>query len=156
MIVAQSLSLPVIGPLLTLTAITAMLGVLLNLFLGLSRVLLGLSRRGDVPGFISRINPVTQSPVTAVWITCVIIGLLVLSGDVVFTWSFSAFTVLIYYSITNLSALFLPANLRLYPRIMPVLGLFGSLFLAFWIDPVILLIGAGVIGAGLVWHWVVR
>ncbi|PWN06656.1 APC family permease [Rhodohalobacter mucosus] len=156
MIVAQSLSLPVIGPVLTITAITAMLGVLLNLFLGLSRVLLGMARRGDVPGFISRINPVTQSPVVAVWVTCIIIGLLVLSGDVVFTWSFSAFTVLIYYSITNLTALFLPEELRLYPRIIPVLGLFGCLFLAFWIDPTILLLGAGVIGVGLVWHWVIK
>lgn len=156
MIVAQSLSLPVIGPVMTFTAITAMLGVLLNLFLGLSRVLLGMARRGDVPGFISRINPVSQSPVAAVWITCAIIGLLVLSGDVVFTWSFSAFTVLIYYSITNLSALFLPEELRLYPRIIPVLGLFGCLFLAFWIDPMILLLGVGVIAVGLVWHWVVR
>lgn len=156
MIVAQSLSLPVIGPVMTITAITAMLGVLLNLFLGLSRVLLGMARREDVPGFISRIKPGTQSPVAAVWITCIIIGLLVLSGDVVFTWSFSAFTVLIYYSITNLSALFLPEELRLYPRIIPVLGLFGCLFLAFWIDPIILLLGVGVIGIGLVWHWVVR
>jgi len=80
----------------------------------------------------------------------------VLSGDVVFTWSFSAFTVLIYYSITNLSALLMPADLRLYPRFIPVMGLFGCLFLAFWIDPKILLLGVGVIGVGLVWHWVAR
>lgn len=156
MVVAQALSVPVIGPVITMAAITAMLGVLLNLILGLSRVLLGMARRRDVPHFIARINPNTQSPVAAVWVTGIIIGLLVLSGDVVFTWSFSAFTVLIYYSITNLSALFLPEELRLYSRIVPALGLFGCLFLAFWIDPKILLLGAGVIAAGLVWHGVSR
>jgi len=156
MVVAQVLSVPLIGPVVTIAAITAMLGVLLNLILGLSRVMLGMARRKDIPNSIARINPETQSPAVAVWITGAIIGLLVLSGDVVFTWSFSAFTVLIYYSITNLSALLMPADLRLYPRFIPVMGLFGCLFLAFWIDPKILLLGVGVIGVGLVWHWVAR
>ena len=156
MVVAQALSVPVIGPVITIAAITAMLGVLLNLILGLSRVLLGMARRKDIPHSISRINPNTKSPVFAVWITGAIIGLLVLSGDVVFTWSFSAFTVLIYYSITNLSALFMPPELHLYPRIIPVMGLLGCIFLAFWIDPKILLLGVGVIGIGLVWHWFVK
>jgi len=130
------------------------MGVLLNLILGLSRVLLGMARRRDVPEILSRINPKTQSPVPAVLVTSVIIGLLVLSGDVVFTWSFSAFTVLIYYSITNLSALIMPAELRIYPRIIPVLGLFGCLFLAFWIEPKIWISGLVLIGVGLIWHTV--
>ena len=154
MMVAQALSVPVIGPVITIAAITAMLGVLLNLILGLSRVLLGMARRRDVPGILARINPKTQSPVPAVLVTSVIIGLLVLSGDVVFTWSFSAFTVLIYYSITNLSALMMPAELRIYPRIIPVLGLFGCLFLAFWIEPKIWISGLVLIGIGLIWHTV--
>lgn len=36
-------------------------------------------------------------------------------GDVRVTWSFSAFTVLIYYAITNLAALYIPAEKRLFP-----------------------------------------
>ncbi len=155
MIAAQALSLPVIGTAITIAAITAMLGVLLNLLLGLSRVMLGMARRRDVPHGLAKINPENQSPATAVWVTGGIIGLLVLSGDVVFTWSFSAFTVLIYYAITNLSALFLPADLRLYPRVIPALGLFGCLFLAFWIDPKIWLFGILLIIVGLAWHAVV-
>jgi basic amino acid/polyamine antiporter, APA family len=155
MMVAQALSVPVIGPVITVAAITAMLGVLLNLILGLSRVLLGMARRRDVPHALSSINPKTQSPAAAVWATSGIIALLVMSGDVVFTWSFSAFTVLIYYSITNLSALFLPEEYRLYPRIIPVMGLAGCLFLAFWIEPRILMLGAAVIFAGLIWHGIV-
>lgn len=156
MVVAQALSLPYIGPVITIAAITAMIGVLLNLILGLSRVLLGMARRRDVPFAFSKINPKTQSPVTSVWVTAAIIGLLVLSGDVVFTWSFSAFTVLIYYSITNLSAFMMPSDLRLYPRWVPAMGLFGCLFLAVWINPKILFLGVAVIGVGLVWHWFVK
>ena len=152
MMVAQALSLPVIGPVITIAAITAMLGVLLNLLLGLSRVMLGMARRRDLPHSLATINPENQSPAIAVWVTGILIGLLVISGDVVFTWSFSAFTVLIYYAITNLAALFLPEDLRLYPRIIPVLGLFGCLFLAFFIDPNIWMLGLAVILAGFAWH----
>jgi len=152
MVVAESLSLPFIGPVITITAITAMLGVLLNLLLGLSRVMLGMARRRDLPHNLATINRKNQSPSAAVWATGGIIGLLVLSGDVVFTWSFSAFTVLIYYSITNLSALVMPEELRLYPRIIPVSGLFGCLFLAFWIKPAIWLPGLALILIGIVWH----
>ncbi len=156
MMVAEVLSVPVIGPVITIAAITAMLGVLLNLILGLSRVMLGMARRRDLPHALSRIHPDSKSPVAAVWITGAVIGLLVLSGDVVFTWSFSAFTVLIYYAITNLSALYLPTEQRLYPRWIPVSGLFGCLFLAFWIDPGIWISGLLLIGIGLIWHTIAR
>lgn len=152
MMVAQALSVPYIGPVVTFAAVTAMLGVLLNLILGLSRVMLSMGRRRDLPEKLAAVNPDTQSPANAVWATGLVIGLLVLSGDVVFTWSFSAFTVLIYYAITNLSALMMPARLRLYPRWVPALGLSGCLFLAFWIDPRIWLPGLALLGAGLVWH----
>ena len=152
MIVAQALSVPFIGPVISFAAITAMLGVLLNLLLGLSRVMLGMARRKDLPHTLVSIKPETKSPVAAVWATALIIGLLVLSGDVVFTWSFSAFTVLIYYAITNLSAFMLPPELRLYPRIIPALGLFGCLFLAFWIEPAIWGSGLAILGVGLIWH----
>lgn len=155
MVVAQALSLPVIGPVVTFAAVTAMLGVLLNLLLGLSRVMLGMARRRDLPQKLAAVNEKNQSPVAAVWVTGAIIGLLVLSGDVVFTWSFSAFTVLIYYSITNLSALVMPAELRLYPRFVPAFGLFGCLFLAFWIEPGIWIPGLLLIAAGIIWHTVV-
>lgn len=154
MMVAQTLSVPVIGPVITFAAITAMLGVLLNLLLGLSRVMLSMGRRLDLPGALSKVNPDTQSPAVAVWVTGGIIGMLVLSGDVVFTWSFSAFTVLIYYAITNLSAFMMPSNLRLYNRWIPASGLFGCLFLAFWIEPTYWISGLLMLGIGLIWHTV--
>lgn len=136
----------------SIAAVTAMTGVLLNLILGLSRVILGMARRGDLPGFMEQVKAESGSPVAAVWVTGGVIGLLVMSGDITFTWSFSAFTVLIYYAITNLSALMLPAGKRLYPRWIPALGLLCCLSLAFWIDPQIWLTGLSLIAAGLLWH----
>ncbi len=151
MVVAQAVNVPGVGFIVSVAAITAMLGVLLNLILGISRVILAMARRGDLPGKLSEINR-NQSPVYAVIKTGVIIGIFVLTGDVALTWSFSAFTVLIYYSITNLSALFLSADQRLYPRIIPIMGLFGCLFLAFWVEPAIWITGLALLGAGLIWH----
>ncbi|MDZ7773175.1 MAG: APC family permease [Balneolaceae bacterium] len=154
MMVAQVLSVPVIGPVITLAAITAMMGVLLNLILGLSRVILSMARRSDLPGSLAYIDSGTKSPMYAVWMTGAIIGILVLSGDVVFTWSFSAFTVLIYYAITNLSAFVMPEELRLYPRWIPAMGLLGCLFLTIWIEPQIFITGIALIAIGLLWHFI--
>ncbi len=93
-------------------AVTAMLGVLLNLILGLSRVWLAMARRGDAPRGLAYIAE-GGSPRRAVLLTGVLVGGLSLSGSVRLTWSFSAFTVLVYYALTNLAALRLPPGLTL-------------------------------------------
>jgi len=49
-IAARSFGIPGSAQILGLGAIAAMLGVLLNLILGLSRVLLAMGRRRDMPG----------------------------------------------------------------------------------------------------------
>ncbi len=137
-------------------AITAMLGVLLNLVLGLSRVLLAMGRRGDMPSATARINPEGTTPTVAVPVMGAVIALLVLIGDVRTTWTFSAFTVLIYYSITNLAALRLPADDRRFPQWISVGGLVACLFLAFWVDPVVWLAGLGLLAVGFVARSAVR
>jgi APA family basic amino acid/polyamine antiporter len=155
-VAARSFGVPGASAILAVGAITAMLGVLLNLILGLSRVLLAMGRRGDMPKATARINPITSTPALAVMVVAGIIALLALTGSVRTTWSFSAFTVLIYYAITNLSALRLPPQDRLYPRWIAWTGLAACLFLAFWVEPIIWLVGLGLIGAGLVWHSVAQ
>lgn len=150
--VAELITLPGVGLIVSIAAITAMVGVLLNLLLGISRVILAMARRRDLPHRLSAIRTSNSSPVAAVAVTGAIIALFVLTGDVIFTWSFSAFTVLIYYAITNLSAFMLPVENRLYPRAVPVAGFCGCLFLAFWIEPKIWILGLALLAIGLVWH----
>ena len=133
-------------------AMTAMLGVLLNLILGLSRVLLAMGRRGDMPRAVSRLDPAGATPWVAVIVVGAIIIALTLVGDVKTTWSFSAFTVLIYYAITNLAALFLPDADRLYGRWLAWAGLAACLFLAFWVEPRIWATGLGILGVGMIWR----
>jgi len=50
------------------------------------------------------------------------------------------------------AALQLTAEQRMFPRIIPILGVVGSLGLAFWVKPAIWLTGLGLILAGLDWH----
>ena len=155
-IAAQQFNVPVVAQVVAVGAITAMLGVLLNLILGLSRVLLAMGRRHDMPAATARINAGNTTPYVAVIVIGVFIGVLVLTGNVKTTWSFSAFTVLIYYAITNLSALRLSDAERLYPRWISWAGLAACLFLAFWVETHIWLLGLGMIVVGLVWHTVAR
>lgn len=151
-VAAEQFALPYAPQLLALGAITAMLGVLLNLLLGLSRMLLAMARRGDMPHTFTRLNSTQTTPTRSVLAVAAFIGLLVLIGDVRVTWSFSAFTVLVYYALTNLAALQLSADQRLYPRWIAIVGLVACLFLAFWVNVTTLLFGLLLIGLGLGWH----
>jgi len=155
-VVAEAFTIPEVRYLVAVAAVTAMLGVLLNLLLGLSRVLLAMARRGDMPPALASIDERHASPRLAVIVTGAAIAGLTLIGSVKTTWSFSAFTVLVYYAITNLAALKLPPEHRRYPRWIPALGLASCLGLAFWVDAVIWLVGLGLIAAGLVWKLFAR
>jgi basic amino acid/polyamine antiporter, APA family len=132
--------------LVALGAMTAMLGVLLNLLLGLSRVVLAMGRRGDMP---ARTASVTVSVVAV----GSLIAMLAATGNVKTTWTFSAFTVLVYYAVTNLAATRLSDDERLYSRAWAWLGLLACLALAFAIEWQVWTVGLGILGVGLAWHW---
>jgi APA family basic amino acid/polyamine antiporter len=126
-------------------AVTAMLGALLNLVLGLSRVWLAMGRRRDMPGGLALLN-VRSAPVNAVIAAAVPVALVALIGDVSVAWSFAAFNVLLYYGITNLSALALDRR-----RWTAWLGLGSCVSLSFFVPLVVWMIGAALIGVGLIW-----
>jgi len=151
-IVSQSITVPSLPTIVSIGAVTAMLGVLLNLILGLSRVFLAMGRRKDLPAMFAHINAQGTTPTVAVWGTAGLIALIVLvAGDIRVAWSFSAINVLIYYGITNLSALQLQRDERMFPRWVTILGLVMCLFLTFWISVsvygvviILLIIGLGI------------
>ncbi len=158
-ILARRLAPPEFAPLtagiIAVGAVSALAGVLLNLVLGLSRVLLGMARRGDMPGALAQLSDDSRGeaqPHRAVWAVGVFIAGLTLAGDVKLTWSFSAFTVLVYYAITNLAALFLPQDARRYPRFVSAFGLIVCLGLAAFVDWRMMAAGAGVLVAALMFR----
>src|SRR5690606_3896542 len=130
-VIARGFDIPGIAWLIAVGAVTAMLGVLLNLLLGLSRVVLAMARPGDMPALFAHVDDKPSSPVAAVLLVGGIIAGLAAFGSVKTTWSFSAFTVLVYYALTNLAALRPPPEARLYPRWIPAAGLVCCLGLTF-------------------------
>ena len=131
--------------LVAIGAMTAMLGVLLNLLLGLSRVLLAMGRRGDMPRATANVS-------VAVVVTGIAIAALAATGKVKTTWTFSAFTVLVYYAVTNAAALRLGNDERLYSRWWAWVGLVACLLLAFAVGWRVWLTGTGLLAIGLAWH----
>jgi len=153
--VAAVLSMPGVVWIVGVAAITAMLGVLLNLILGLSRVLLAMGRRADMPSAVARLDALGHTPYVSVIVIGAVVLVLASIGSVETTWSFSAFTVLVYYAITNMAALRLPASDRRYPRLFSWLGLGGCLGLAFWVDVNVWLAGLAVLALGIAWRAVI-
>jgi APA family basic amino acid/polyamine antiporter len=152
--VARALGPPLLPGLVALGAVAAMLGVLLNLLLGLSRMALAMGRRGELPPVLGRLSAKGDAPAAAVIAVGAIVAGLTLLGDVETTWAFSAFTILVYYAITNLAALRLPKAQRLYPPVVAWAGLAGCAFLAVWVPRGIWLPGLALIAAGLAWRLV--
>lgn len=106
-----------------------------------------------MPPGLMRVDEARSTPVPAVLIVGGLIGACVLAGNVRATWSFSAFSVLVYYGITNAAALRLPAPARRYPRAIAWAGLLACALLAFMVEPAVWLGGLGVLAAGMVWRW---
>ena len=152
-LIAQTFSGPSLVKVLTAGAIIAMASVLLNLVLGLSRVVLAMGRRCDLPKTTARITDSTKVPAVAtIVVGCLITGL-VYVGDMKLTWSFSAFTVLVYYTLTNLCAIRLKIEERLYPIWVSYIGLFACLCLAVFVEWRIILAGLSLIALGLALRW---
>jgi APA family basic amino acid/polyamine antiporter len=110
-----------------------MLGVLLNLVLGLSRVYLALGRRNHLPKAFAKLDT-QNNPRLAVLFTGGVIAALCLMGDVRMTWSLSAVTVLLYYGITNLAALRLKEQDQIFPKWVSLIGLLSCGFLSIFVE----------------------
>lgn len=111
----------------------AMCGVILNLVLGVSRVVLAMGRRGDLPRSLANLDAEQKSAPAATWATFAIMAIIALLGGIETAWTFSAFTVLVYYSLTNLAALKVPQAQRFVPKWVSILGLIACLGLAVFI-----------------------
>lgn len=133
-------------------AILAMLGVTLNLILGVSRVVLAMARRGDLPHAWATLNSTRTSAPTATWVTAAVMIAIAALGGIRLAWTFSAFTVLIYYSITNLAALKVQREQRFIAKTWPLLGLVGCVSLAVMLNVGTVFIGLVLLILGLAWH----
>lgn len=149
-VISAHMGIPGLSTLVAIGALTAMTGVVLNLLLGISRVILAMARTGDLPAALSRVRSSDSSPARAVWCTGTIMAILVSIGSIELAWTFSAFTVLVYYGITNLAALRLGPQERRFPRWVPALGCASCFGAACFIELDIWAVGVALLMLGLV------
>ncbi len=149
-LVAEALSSPAISTVVTIGASTAMLGVLLSQILGISRMMLAMGRRHDLPPVFQAIHHKFRVPHLGIIITGIVILLLTIMGSFEFIVRAATFTILLYYSITNISALRQPRKEQIYGRVIPVLGLIGCLTMSVSLPLNVIASGIGLLLAGFV------
>lgn len=155
-VVADALSAPAISIVVTIGASTAMLGVLLSQILGISRMMLAMGRRYDLPPVFQRIHSRYRIPHIGILLTGIIILLLTLLGSFEFIVRAATFTILLYYSITNIAAIKQPKKDRMYGKLIPIFGLIGCLAMSVSLPLNVIISGIGWLLVGFIVRFVIH
>ncbi|MBT2228325.1 APC family permease [Nonomuraea sp. NEAU-A123] len=142
-------------PVVSAGAAVAALGALLALLLGVSRTVLAMARRRDLPELLAEVHSTTEVPRRAELAVGVVVVGLLLVADLRGAIGFSSFGVLVYYAIANACALTLGPDEGAPPKAVPVLGLALCLLLAATLPLTSVLAGLAVFAVGLI-IWKIR
>ena len=145
-----------ISTIITLGASTAMLGVLLSQILGISRMLLAMGRRKDLPAFFELIHSKTYVPHLGILFTGAVILLITIFGSFEFVVRTATFTILLYYSIANVAAIRQPREEQIYGRIIPWLGLAGCVAMSVSLPFMVIVYGISLLAIGFVIRFFVK
>lgn len=137
-----------IAPVVRVGAGIAALGVLLNLIPGVSRTVLAMARRNELPSWFSHIDASRSLPLRAEFSQAGVVVGLVWLVDLRGAIGLSGVAVLTYYAITNAAALTLSDGERRWPSWIAGVGLVGCLVLVVALPASAVAIGAGVLLSG--------
>jgi len=119
--------------------------------LGVSRVAFAMGREGDLPADLAKMGT-DKNP----WRSVVFVGVITLVvaafAPLELSVAVSSFGTLLYYSVTNVSALRLVRGQRRFPRVLAMAGIAGCLGLAFSLSPEYVLIGLAILGVGVAYY----
>jgi APA family basic amino acid/polyamine antiporter len=146
---AQSFSLSWVPAVVAAGGVTAMLGVLLSQLLALSRMAFAMARRRDLPAFFEAVHPRYGVPHRAAVAIGAVTAVVAATGALAAVASSAAFTILIYYGITNLSALKMPREARLFPNWIPFFGFSACALLSVSLSPGTIFTGCLLLAFGL-------
>lgn len=119
--------------------------------LGVSRVAFAMGREADLPQGLAHLGR-GQNPYISVLFVGIIALLVAAFAPFGIAVAVSSFGTLLYYTITNLSALRLKRQQRTFPGLLAVLGLIGCLGLAFSLAPLEIAIGLAILLSGIVFR----
>ncbi len=137
-----------LAPFVGAGAAIASLGVLLSLLVGVSRTAFAMAANGDLPRRLADVHPTRRVPHVAELAAAAVVVALVAVADLRGAIGFSSFCVLLYYAITNASALTLRDSRG--GTALAVAGLVGCVALAVAVPVRSLVGGAAVVAVGLV------
>jgi basic amino acid/polyamine antiporter, APA family len=155
-VAADRFGIPWAAVVISVGGVTAMLGVILSQLLGLSRMAFAMARRGDLPRFLERVHPDYRVPGRAVLLIGAIAAVVAATGTLRGVASAAAFTILLYYAIANVAAMRMPPEAKLYPALVPWVGVVSCLVLAFSLQESVIAAGVGVLAIGFGVRAVVR
>jgi APA family basic amino acid/polyamine antiporter len=155
-VAAAETGIPWLPTVVSVGGLTAMLGVILSQVLGLSRMAFAMARRGDLPRFLEHVHPDRGVPGRAVLAVGGLAALVAATGTLQGVAATASFTILVYYGIANLAALRMPPRAKLYPDLVPRVGLVTCTLLALSLTPATMAAGVGVLAAGFAVRWAVH
>src|SRR5690625_4529357 len=144
----EAMNWPGVGTIIGIAAITAMLGVLLSQILGTSRMFFAMGRRGDLPQSLSKVTKENRVPIYGILLSGLVILITIWTGEITFITQTASFTILVYYSIANLSALKLKPKDRFLPNWIAWAGLILCILLAFSLPLQTILLGVLLLAIG--------
>lgn len=109
---------------LDLVLITSMFGVLLSQILSVSRVLLAMARRTELPPMLTHVDA-AGVPRPMILLTGFAIASLAVVGGVQLTLPLAIASILVYYGLTHLAVLRIPGDDPPYPKFIASVGLLG-------------------------------
>ncbi|MBE3001607.1 APC family permease [Nocardiopsis sp. HNM0947] len=145
---------PALVPVMVAGAAVASLGALLSLLLGISRTTAAMASDGHLPRRLGIVHERSGVPHRAETAVGAVVIVLILFGDLTSAIAFSAFGVLVYYTITNASALRLGPDENRPPLVAPLGGLVGCVVLVCSLPLPVIGLGVLVLGAGAGLWWV--
>ncbi|MGQ9674736.1 MAG: APC family permease [Chloroflexota bacterium] len=113
-----------------------------------SRIILAMSRNGDLPGWLGQVNPRSFTPTRAVLAAGGAVGVLVLFADLSALIAAASFALLAYYVLNDVSTLRLPESVRPFPAVVPFLGVISCLGLASFLPSATIVTGLLITGLG--------
>ena len=119
-------------------------------------MMLAMGRRNDLPPFFQAIHRKYKVPHIGILVTGAIILLLTIIGNFDFVVRAASFTILLYYSITNIAALKQPINEQIYGKAIPVLGLIGCVLMSVSLPLNVIITGVGLLLVGFLLRFLFR
>ena len=145
---AEAMTWPAVLQIIMISGTTALLGVLLSQILGTSRMFYAMGQRRDLPQLLSHVSKGSGVPTYGILSSGLVILLAIWTGELTFITQTASFTILIYYSIANLSAMRLEDEDHFLPRWIPWAGLILCILMAFSLPLPSILAGLSLLLAG--------